>query len=502
MEVRELITKLGFSFDGKNANVYENKISSIKKAGLSLSTTLKTAFAGVTVAAIGAMVKSTLNFGDELLVASQITGIAVDNLTNLRIAAKLANVEQGELTASLTIFSTKLANAKAGNDSAVKSFTDLGINLAGIKTTDQGFKAASEALTKMKDGFEKTAAARELFGRGGGKLVALFQKDSGELKKYISVIDAFGKAPSKNFVEQSDRINDKLEIMQMILPRLRNTIVQGFYPAIEGVIDRFMEWASANKTLINQKIDVVIKTVEKAVRVAFVAIKDFTTGISFLWGKLKEYPVVLQALGIAFGAAAISAAPLTATIAGIALLLEDLDAYTKGNKSLLGPYIMDAVEGWQKFYDLIKGVYEQLGIGPKLKKEASEYSANVDKWRAERDNFIGPQKESTKDKIARLWNQSVNQYSNSGLTNLSQNLNSAAPILSSWAPSPAQIMQAGTTVKNTVTVKSSPNITVNVNASQEVDGNAVVDKIKKVTEETLVNHYRTAFLNGQGIEGR
>ena len=69
MEVRELVTKLGFGYNGAGVAQYEGAVGRIKTLGAGLGTFLQTALAGVTVYALGRMVKSTIEFGDELRIA-------------------------------------------------------------------------------------------------------------------------------------------------------------------------------------------------------------------------------------------------------------------------------------------------------------------------------------------------------------------------------------------------------------------------------------------------
>lgn len=482
MTVRELITKLGFSFDGKGADQYTKKISDIKFAGVSLGAVLKTAMAGVSVAAIKSMVQSTIEYGDELGNSAKITGIAVEQLYKLRFAAKLANVSQEELNSSLVIFSTKLADAKEGQKDAVKAFSDRGIKASEIKDTNQAFDLVAQSLTKMKDGFEKTAAARTFFGRGGGRLVALFQKDSGELAKFMKVIDAFGGGPTKKFTDASERIDDRLQVLKQIFPRLRNTIVESFYPAIEGAQERLMDWIIANKEFIKLKTDETIKGLGKAFHVAGVFVETLYKGFSFGIESLKQYPKVLFALSAGFGVLLTTIFPITVALAAVALILEDLDAYSKGNKSFLGPFIDGAIDKFHQLRHEIHLLKEEYAGLFSFFKTTGELIGNV----------FGSGKIPTNIQ-ARI--DSLNGVSAGG--------NTVSPSQLKTLPSNAtQVVSAGGTVSNNTTIKSSPSVTVNVTGTKDMDGKALADKVSEEVSKTLVNHYRTAFQNAQGIENR
>src|SRR5687768_10631437 len=60
---------------------------------------------------IGLMVNQVANLGDEFLATSQKTGIAVETLSSLKLAAKLNNAEFGDLTTGIRLMQRNLANA-------------------------------------------------------------------------------------------------------------------------------------------------------------------------------------------------------------------------------------------------------------------------------------------------------------------------------------------------------------------------------------------------------
>lgn len=496
MDVRELVTKLSMIFTGApEVAKYEGAINKVKILGVGLGTIIDTSLKGLTVAAFGAMVKSTINYGDELLAASKITGLAVDSLERLRNAANLANVDQGTLTQSLVIFSSKLAAAKEGSKEAVKSFSAIGVNVSQIKDTQQGFDLVTNSLSKMEDGFKKTAAARDFFGRGGGRLVPVFgAQNTEEFKKFMDVLDAFGKGPNKKFAEQSDYINDRLDILSAILPRLKNTIVQALYPTIIKIVDGTLNWIAANKELIQFGLNRFLEDMVTVLKGAAFVVEKLGDGAKYLHENFKLLIPVIALLGAAF-------APMTTMIAGFGLLLDDFIVWQKGGKSVIGAliyYIGIALDKIGELFDKLKlkllGIFADIKNGFKdMFPEAFNYlEQKLDDVSKKQDSFKG--KSKTQIFTEELKNSIPFYGANTNINSIFKKINNL--------PDPLGMLMNSISNK-TNNFFSAPVINIDVRSGTEgVDVDAIAERVKVAVKEQTKEEYRTAFLNLQSIENR
>lgn len=500
MDVRELVTKLGFGYNGAGVAQYEGAVGRIKTLGAGLGTFLQTALAGVTVYALGRMVKSTIEFGDELLNSSKITGIAVEQLNQLRMAAKLANIDQGTLNSSLTIFATKLAKAqKDGKGDTFDAFKALGINPKQIKDTEQGFNLVTEALSKQEDGFKKTAAAREFFGRSGGTVIPMFgARNTEEFKKYESIVDAFGKGPNKLFAEQSDHINDSLDVFGMAMFRLKITIVGAMYPAITRMVDGMADWVAENKEFVSQGIEaslkgvgVVLTSIGKALDIIGAVAKfaydnivvlaplliamaapSIASGIGFLANSFLALASSIVAMTVAFLASPF--APAVAALILIGLLIDSIIAYVRGGESVIGDFIKLLGDGLDWVSAKIQKVITMLTeiFGEKAMKIAVQ-AGSLGMLNLENGKL-----KSTIDPLVGIPNLDTKKVPSGGAGN--QSIKNVAPTFNS-------------------------NATINVNVTndgKDIDAQEVAEKVKEVAQKVLSQEYRTALLNLQGIENR
>lgn len=502
MEVRELVTRLGFAYNGAGVTQYEGAVGRIKSLGAGLGTFLKTALAGVTVYAMGRAIKSTLEFGDELLNSSKITGIAVESLNNLRNAYKLANVDQGTLTSSLVIFSSKLAKAQTGKGAEFDAFKALGIDPTKIKSTEEGFGLVTDSLSKLEDGFGKTSKARELFGRGGAALIPGFGAEkTEEFLKYSKVIDAFGKGPNKTFAEQSDHINDSLDVFGLAMQRLKITIVTAMYPAITSMIDGMVDWISANKDWLSSGIETSLKAVGVVFTIIGRALTLIKDAIKFIMATpwLRDF----IALGVVFN---LLLSPLTWIYLGllaIFLIIDDIAAYFKGGDSFTGDAVMNVKDAiatmlllWTYFKDEVVKAFQAISDGV-----ISIMSSMFDWMLLKIENITKMLAGIFGEKALGL----VLKVGGGGL-NL-DDLKNASKFGNSPTQNTTTVPSGAVTTSNVKTVapvfNSSATISVTVtNEGEGFGAEGVAEKVKQVAQKVMREEYRTAFLNLQGIENR
>lgn len=486
MIVRELITKLGFSYDKAALNQYDSDIKNFKVSAASVFAAVGALVATATAGTIAMykLTKQVLDYGDELGRSSKITGIAVSSLHKLRFAANLADVDSQSLNQSLVIFSAKILDAKNGADEAVKSFQSLGIDVKSIKDTNDAFTKVSQRLSEMENGFEKTAIARDFFGRGGGNLVNLFQKQSAEFKKFIDLVNVFGDEPSQKFVDQSDSINDKLQVFDEVLKRVKKTIAFAFYGDIERLIDSFIEWTLANKDFIKSGILTFIAAIRAGFRLLGTTLKITWELAKGLYGAFKLFPELFAAIGIGLALMMPQWLLIAGAIVGVIALLDDFRTWLNGGDSQFG-----------SFYESVANIISAVTNLVKMS------------WGLLMDNFINPLIESVKFVHSKLkslfgFDDSASKTINVS-TKISEKdallLNDVARTLSipnlktlPTGQGSSGIVGQSRMVNNKI--ESNPVINVNVTtADPNVDPRKIATEVEKATSAAIKKQNREAF---------
>jgi len=192
----------GLNKDLKNTeNTSKSASKGMKTLGVGVAAT-----AAAMVAAATGVIKLTQKFADltnELVDASTKTGIAVDTLAGLRLAAEGSGRSFGSLEGGLIKFQSSMDAANKGTKLTADAFKSLGVDVANadgsLRSADTVFNESIKALGQLENQTERNATAMLLFGRSGGP--ALIQSGALEnLENMTDLAKEFGVAIDKEAI--------------------------------------------------------------------------------------------------------------------------------------------------------------------------------------------------------------------------------------------------------------------------------------------------------------
>jgi hypothetical protein len=201
-KAREVSAKIGKSF----------KAAGKAAAGVGLAA----AGAGVAVVAFA---QHMADLNNQLTDASTRSGLAIDTLAGLRLAAEGSGLAFENLERGLDRFPAAIKAARDGSKSVMAAFDSLGVTLDDLegKNTDQLFRQVARALGSIEDPAERTSAAMRLFGAAtAGALV-----QSGALQN----MQAFADLASEFGVDMENAA-DSAGLFQRAMAELK-LVVQG-----------------------------------------------------------------------------------------------------------------------------------------------------------------------------------------------------------------------------------------------------------------------------------
>lgn len=186
---------------------------------------------GVGAAAVG--VARAIGALDDLAEAAKGVGLSAEDLSAFQLSATAAGVSAEELSGGIAKFAEVLSAARDGSEEAENTVKALGINLqqlrAGSVTTASALETAADALSKYGDGFEKTALARDAFGRGGAKFISFLSEGSEGLRKFGGV--------SREAVEEASKLQGEIDQLSASWQQLKLSVGG----AIAGIINATLE---------------------------------------------------------------------------------------------------------------------------------------------------------------------------------------------------------------------------------------------------------------------
>ena len=262
---------------------------------------------GVSLAGIGAMIKSSIDSADALDEMAQRTGIAVESLSLLVPAAELSAVSTEKFEAGLKKLATGMLEAATGSEASAQNFEALGVAVQNqdgtLRDSEQVLLDLADRFQAMPDGAEKAALAVDIFGKAGAEMIPFLNQGRegiGALKQEAAEL---GLQLSADTAAQAGNFNDALDKLKLATQSIGNQIIASLLPALNDMAGGMVESAKQGGTLrvILDGVVLVLKTL---------ALGAATVGKAFV------------ALGEAIGA-------------GVAAAVEALKGNTEGAKAII-----------------------------------------------------------------------------------------------------------------------------------------------------------------------
>ena len=276
---------------------------------------MKTGLAAVAgVAGLGLLIRNSLVSIDKLGKLSRQVFISTEDLSAFRLAANLGGT-------SLEAFAKGARTMAVGiNDWLVKgtgiaqdAFIQLGITQDDLRATNGDlmaqFELVADALRKMEDGTDKTAAAYKLFGGRNIELLTAIERGKEGIEEIAEEARRFGLVLSTEMVRAVEDANDSMTRTKSLLTGVANNMTVALAPAIETVSDNLREMLlkhveethgsmSAFGTWLGNKfIEIIGKVLEAFIRAKFVLI-DFGNNIENIGAKWHNFGTkMLAAIG-------------------------------------------------------------------------------------------------------------------------------------------------------------------------------------------------------------
>jgi len=189
-------------------------MSGIEKAVSSAKHALAGLGVGVSIAGFAAIVKGAIDAADHLNKLSQRVGVAVESLSALQYAGKLADVSNEDLAKGLKKLSVNIAETARGTGEAQDAFKALGISVHAeggrIKTADQIVKEIATRFERASDGIGKTTVATKLFGKSGDVWIPMLNEGAVGLKRMADEAQSLGLIISADLAKKAEIFNDNL----------------------------------------------------------------------------------------------------------------------------------------------------------------------------------------------------------------------------------------------------------------------------------------------------
>jgi hypothetical protein len=266
----------------KAAKAWSDAGKAFDKAGKSFSTVGKNvgiATAAVTGAgaALAGLAFKSAETSDALGKAAQSVGLSVDAYSKLSYAAEQGGANQEQLRTGLVKLSQELGRAAEGNQSAMDKFARLGIEIrdagGNMKSTDQIIADLADRMAAMPDGADKSAAAVELLGEAGVRLIPTLNGGADGLKALGDQAERLGIAVSDKQAKEAAAFNDAWDNVARTFGNLAREVGAVALPELTRLFDYISSTVASNRQDL-------VRWVEDGWSYAVQVVKDFIAVIT------------------------------------------------------------------------------------------------------------------------------------------------------------------------------------------------------------------------------
>lgn len=326
--------------------------------------------------ALAGAVGDSAGYADDILTMSTQFNMSTDSLQEFQYMSELVDVDLGTITGSMT----KLTKAMGADSQA---FKDLGISIynadGSMKSADEVFLEAIDALGQMEAGVERDNAAMELFGKSAQELNPLIETGSAGIAAYAQEAHDMGAVLDEEALTSLGEMDDSFARVEQAGTALKNTIGTALAPMVTSLAEGIA------------KLSAWFQNLDPGLQKAIIAFVGIVTAIIPAIAAVVKIIQTFKALSTVF--TAISAGPIALIVAGIAaviaigvLLYEHWDEIKEWATNL-----------WEGIVETFNNIKEAISEAwNNVKEKATEVWNNITDWLSEKWNAI-------KEKASETW---------------------------------------------------------------------------------------------------
>lgn len=219
---------------------------------------LKLAGVGVLSGLVAASKKFATAGGDIQDIANR-TGLSVEAVSELQWALELAGASAEDFSSGMRSFGAVLGKAMGGSGEAAAKFEAIGMSIEDLArlSVDDRLMAVADAIAAIEDPALATAAAVDLFGRHGDRLLPLLQRGSAGLAKMRFEAAELGLTMSAETAAAADELDDSFDALNRTVGGIVKQLGKAMAPAVQVVLDTIVpvlattaRWIGENKGLV------------------------------------------------------------------------------------------------------------------------------------------------------------------------------------------------------------------------------------------------------------
>jgi hypothetical protein len=240
------------------------KMKTIGKSATDMSATFKKAGLAITALgvgmaiALGKMVTSYAEAGDEVAKMAHRTGLGTEALSELHHVANITGTDLSSIEKAVRTMTGAITDANEGMTTYIRAFERIGLSiedLIGLSPEEQFWKIA-RAIGDLEDETLKVATAADIFGRAGTQLLPMMDETGESIDALRQeahdlnlVFSEESAAAAESFQDSKTRLVGAFQGMFFSLAEQLMPTLEGFINLIKNIITKITDWMEAHPAL-------------------------------------------------------------------------------------------------------------------------------------------------------------------------------------------------------------------------------------------------------------
>ena len=208
--------------------------------------------------------------GEQIERTAKMLGLSADAYQRLAYAAKLTDTPTEAFDASMRKLNLAIGQGERGMGPLIKQMTrlspQLAMQLRTARNADEAFMDVADAVSKTTNAQARAAIVVAAFGKAGQQMLPMLLQGRAGLMKLRQEADIYGKVLDDNTLAASGRFHESIKRISGILLRLKDEVLSRLIEKVTPLIGKFIAWYTANKDIINQRIDEIFTKIGNAIQ--------------------------------------------------------------------------------------------------------------------------------------------------------------------------------------------------------------------------------------------
>lgn len=241
----------------KSANVTEQAMNRMAASAELAKSAMKSMAAGAAGTVTGLLgvsqaiesIRAAADRMDKFDEISERLSISAQTLQEFAYAGKMTGVELDTMSGAIKKLQVSMFEANTGNQESAAVYKALGVAITDVngnlRKVPDVMGDLAEVFSNLEDGATKNALAIKLFGKSGADLVPFLAAGRDGIKEMTEEAHKLGGVMNDEALKAAAQFNDNLDRLSTLSQAAANSMTSKMIPAINDVIERFIEGRKA-----------------------------------------------------------------------------------------------------------------------------------------------------------------------------------------------------------------------------------------------------------------